>query len=179
MFDSFMKRRVKAAGDAKLMLTPMVDMFTILLVFLIMSFSPDDPVDVQGLNLAHSSQENTLKDAIRVSLATDALRVQDVFIADIREGQVAGVAVDGQRIVPLFDVLRRLKGERLSELERRGEDATQEDAVLVVLVDRGTPYELLHQVLFTAAQAGYPNARFGVLKGAPVATLGGVAGGAP
>lgn len=178
LFGSFLHRRKGAARPVRLLLTPMMDMFTIILVFLLVSFAPDDPITAQDVELARSTHENTLKDAIRVTITPEELQVQDVFLAPVRDGAVHGVEVAGQRIVPLYDVLRRLKGERLALLEQRGEDASQEDAVLVLLVDHRTPYALLRQVTATAAAAGYPNARFGVMKGATPLTLPAAAGAA-
>ena len=178
MFSTFMQRRKRRPKQAKLLLTPMMDMFTIILVFLLVSFAPDDPITAADVELARSTRENTLKDSIRVTVTPTEILVQDVFIAPVRDGAIADVEVVGARIVPLYDVLRRVKGERLAWLEGRGEDASYEDAVLVLLVDHRTPYSLLGQVTATAAAAGFPNARFGVLQGGlPLAVPDAAAGG--
>ncbi|HUU03930.1 MAG TPA: biopolymer transporter ExbD [Myxococcota bacterium] len=156
------KRSVQGALD--LNLTSMMDMFTIILVFLIFSFSSQDQnlkLD-PDLSLPESTAAIEFKWAINVNLTPTELRVEGNTIARVKNGKFAGVKVDKdkKRVMPLFNLLKKYK-----DIESREKvNPTGDETVISFQADKNQQFEVVDLVMKTAAQAGYPNFRFVVLK---------------
>jgi len=145
-------------------LTSMMDMFTIILVFLIFSFSSQDQnlkLD-PDLSLPESTAAIEFKWAINVNLTPTELRVEGNTIARVKNGKFAGVKVDKdkKRVMPLFNLLKKYK-----DIESREKvNPTGDETVISFQADKNQQFEVVDLVMKTAAQAGYPNFRFVVLK---------------
>jgi len=156
-------KRVKAE-IMNLNLTSMMDMFTIILVFLIFSFSKQDQnlkLD-PDLTLPESTAAIEFKWAINVNLTPTELRVEGNTIAKVKNGKFAGVKVDKdkKRVTPLFNLLKKFK-----DIESREKvNPTGDETVISLQADKNTSFEIMDLVMKTSAQAGYPNFRFVVLK---------------
>ena len=134
-----MRRRLrsppKATQAGAAALTPLVDAMTILLVFLLKSYSVDPPVrpDDTDFQLASTASEQPVGPATDIDVTSD------------------GIYVDG---------LRTASSEYYSQKEealiRELYDAMQGRTVKTVNVraDGKTPYRLLGKVMFTLQQAG-------------------------
>ncbi len=144
-------------------LTALLDVMSNLLFFLLLSFAAQtSSMDAeQGLLLPNSSTEQPLRPSIALRLSQKVLQVDEAVVAQLQGGQVVG-APSG-RIEALYQHLLR----RRAALPAAGATAAAvpadpaepaDAAVLVVYCDAATPYPLLHQVLDTAAAAGF--ARF-------------------
>ena len=86
-------RRAKQFRPPKLMLTSMMDMFTIILIFLLFSFS-DNPDSLQGLKdmeLPRSTAEVDYSDSIRIVLTPEQLKLNDDTLAAVNEEDVIAV----------------------------------------------------------------------------------------
>ena len=158
------KRSKRDMKPMNLNLTSMMDMFTIILVFLIFSFSNQDQnlkLD-PDLTLPESTAAIEFKWAINVNLTPTELKVEGNTIAKVKGGKFAGVKVDKdkKRVNPLFNLLKKFK-----EIESREKvNPTGDETVISFQADKNTPFETMDLVMKTAAQAGYPNFRFVVLK---------------
>jgi biopolymer transport protein ExbD len=160
-----MKRSKRKKHDTMdLNLTSMMDMFTIILVFLIFSFSSQDQnlkLD-PDLTLPESTAAIEFKWAINVNLTPTELKVEGNIIAKVKNGKFAGVKVDKdkKRVLPLFNLLKKFKDIESQEKV----NPTGDETVISFQSDKNMPFETLDLVMKTAAQAGYPNFRFVVLK---------------
>jgi biopolymer transport protein ExbD len=142
----------------------MMDMFTIILVFLIFSFSSQDQnlkLD-PDISLPESTAAIEFKWAINVNLTPTELRVEGNAIAKVKKGKFAGVKIDKEkkRVMPLYNLLKKFK-----EIESQEKvNPTGDETVISFQADKNLPFEVLDLVMKTSAQAGYPNFRFVVLK---------------
>ncbi len=161
-----MKRmsRGRSSEAVNLNLTSMMDMFTIILVFLIFSFSSQDQnlkLD-SDLTLPESSAAIEFKWAINVNVTPTELKVEGNTVAKIKSGVFADVKVDleKKRVVPLYNLLKKFKDIE----DREKVNPTGDETVIAFQADKDLPFEAIDLVMKTAAQAGYPNFRFVVLK---------------
>jgi len=154
----------KKEKPADLNLTSMMDMFTIILVFLIFSFSSQDQnlkLD-QDLTLPESTAAIEFKWAINVNLTPTELKVEGNTVAKVKSGKFTGIKIDKdkKRVLPLFHLLKKFK-----EIESREKvNPTESETVISFQADKNMPFEMIDLVMKTSAQAGYPNFRFVVLK---------------
>jgi len=157
MFDVSMRRRMRGPTEVPaLNLNSMMDMLSILLVFLLANSSAEEQDFVIAKNLALPKSNSTLgfTKAVQVKLSKRELTVEDTFVAKVSGNRVVGVDIDGGKIVPLYNMLQRYRA--LS----KDDDKT----TVVFQADKDFPFEILNQVMRTAAMAGYPNFRFAIQK---------------
>ena len=148
-------------------ITPMMDMMTIILVFLLKTFSSSTSTITfdQNLQVPKSITQLKPKEAVSVTITKKIVLVEGDAIAPINNGKVdPAVKRDGENgyyITPLVDVL-----EKHSRKEKKVAELTggKFEAQLMIVADQTTPYRLLTEVLYSCGQAGYANYRLLVLK---------------
>lgn len=157
MFDASMRRRMREPTEVpQLNLNSMMDMLSIILVFLLANISAEeqDFVIAKNLNLPNSNSSLGFEKAVQVKLSKKELLIEDTFVAKVSGTKVVGVDVDGGKIVPLYNMLQRYRS-----LSKDSDKTT-----VVFQADKDFPFEILNQVMRTAAMAGYPNFRFAIQK---------------
>ena len=166
------KRRQAHEDHHGLNIYPMMDMMTILLVFLVMQFALSTAAVVQEsdeLKIPYSTSKKAMSDALLVQVARNTITVKGQKVCDLREGVVdAGDKRGGSNamlISPLARELKRAKEyhEKLArlnpELEFKGE--------VMLIVDERTPYRTLSEVIYTLGSNGYAELKFLTDKNVP------------
>jgi len=171
------KRKLRRGDDdAALSITSMMDMMTIILVFLLKSYSTDD-VSVspsKDLQVPISSAEKPPKLAVNVVVSQKEIVVdgEEVLTLDRVQNdqglEVTAVPADekrGQLISALYDRLLE-KAETAKDLAMRtGSDEFEFKGEVLLQCDKRLPFSVIREVMFTAGQAQFGNFRFVVIKG--------------
>ncbi len=151
------------SGAYELQLTAMVDMMSIILVFLLNSYSTSaiqlTPAD--RLNLPASFTTGPAVEALKMVVAKHGIYVDDQKIIDLTEGVLNPKdtdAKDTQFIRALFDALDK-QAQKTKDIASKNEDM-KFDGKIIVQVDRAVNYKVLKKALYTAAIAGYNDAKF-------------------
>ena len=141
---------------------PLLDIFSILILFLLMSFS-SDPISydlTQDVEVPVSITLRSLDEQPQVSITKNALKVGDKSITSIINGEVPESVVRQGGIQPFFDVLsifaanlKRLRAED-EGLQDQTEDGPNPDA-LTVEVDKEHQFKILRRVMLSAQQAEF------------------------
>ncbi len=150
-------------------LYPMMDMMTILLVFLIQSFAQSSAANVMEspeLQIPNSIAKQEVLPALSITISANEISVESKQSLSLRNGQVDPSqkqgGANGFLVTPLLTVLQqhrdRLKLIAQSQPTRpfRGE--------VQIIADKRTPYRTLVEVLYTMGQAEFKAMRFVVLK---------------
>lgn len=150
-------------------LYPMMDMMTILLVFLIQSFAQSSAANVvqsEELQIPNSIAKSEVVPALSITISASEIVVEGKQTLSLRNGQVDPSQKQGGSngflVTPLLTVLQqhrdRLKLIAQSQTSRpfRGE--------VQIIADKRTPYRTLVEVLYTMGQAEFKAMRFVVLK---------------
>ncbi len=148
-------------------ITPMMDMMTIILVFLLKTFSGSTSTITfdQNLKVPQSTTQLKPNEAVTVTVTKKVILVEGDGVAHITSGRVdPAVKRDGENgyyITPLVDILEKhaRKEKKVAELT-----GVTWEAQLMLVADQTTPYRLLTEVLYSCGQAGYGNYRLLVLK---------------
>jgi biopolymer transport protein ExbD len=163
--------------DAGLNITSMMDMMTIILVFLLKSYSADDltvtPSD--DLMLPVSSALKAPKMAVNVIVSQTQILVDGVPVVALTRVvneetgiEVAAVPEDeikGQLIDALHEKLVEKAESAKSLGERTGLDEFGFKGEILLQCDRRLPFSIIRQVMYTAGQAQFSNFRFVIIKG--------------
>ncbi len=158
--------RGKKNGYAGLMLTSLVDMFTIIVIFLLMNFSANGEVlymnkDIRLPDAYHGAQ---LERAPVISVSADAVTFDGRMLlntADLEKGDVLNVP-------ELEDALRDEK-RRYEQIHANDPDHPFRGLVNVQ-ADRRIPFKVIKRVMFACNQSGFGNINFAALSregGAP------------
>jgi len=171
-------RRPRKPTEFALNITSMMDMFTIILVFLLFSFKSQDETFTMapGIKLPKSTSALELQDALNIQMAADALIVptlekirndpKEARVLKLNYGRLPkDVQMEGHKIVPLYEAIKRAGAIIEAEAKAEGRIIPEDKKSIVIFqADARVRYEDIDKVMKTAAMAGFPNFRFAVMK---------------
>lgn len=155
------------AGTFTLQLTSMVDMFTILIVFLLKSFSTS-AVHItphEGMKLPMSSSYENPIEAVKLIVAYDGIYVEDKKVIPLEKGELKEDAIDSQDsdfINVLFKELD-LHAKKALEIKEINTEA-EFDGKIVMQADERLDYSLLKKVMYTSSMAGYAEMKLATIS---------------
>lgn len=144
---------------------PMMDMMTILLVFMVMQFASSTAAVVQEsaeLKIPSSTSKVELDEALPIQISKSAVIVDGTPVLELRNGVVDPSqkqgGTSGFLITPLFKELakiRDLKKKIAQQNTRRPFSGN-----VAIIADKETPYRTLSEVIYTLGQTEFKNLRF-------------------
>ncbi|MDZ7261827.1 MAG: biopolymer transporter ExbD [candidate division KSB1 bacterium] len=160
---AFIPSRIKKhntdPGKVSLNLTSMMDMFTIILVFLLKNFSTEGNLihPSEYLTLPKSTVQNAPEVALDIVISTEAIMVNDEPVERVSN------VIDQKSLIirPLQQKLLTYAREakRMEELY-----GTPFSGKVTIQGDYRIPYKLLVKVMATCGKSEYPNMRLVVYK---------------
>ena len=165
------RRRIReSAGEIReLNIVAMMDMMTIILVFLLKSYQAS-AINVNmgaDLTIPQSTTQLHPQENITVTLSYKEVAVNDRKVVDIRAGLIPPEAKEGQKadafyVGAVYDALKK-EVDKQKYIARYNKNAPFQGRINVV-ADRKIPYRTLMEVLYTAGQAELGEYKFMVLK---------------
>jgi biopolymer transport protein ExbD len=158
------RKEREAAGEIKeLNITAMMDIMTIILVFLIKSYSTSSVTVTASEDIRPpiSTTRQTPKDTIAITVTPKGILVGDRRKVELVNMTVSKADLEGKKILPLDAALKK-EVEKLKYIAERNPAAPFNHEVSVI-GDKRIPYELLSSVLYTAGQNELENFRFIVI----------------
>ncbi len=156
----------------QLNMLPMMALFTIILCYLLKSYSTD-PVQITptpGTLLPKSTTELAPQEAVQVAISDRVILVEDQKVADVKNGRVLAEFKKDRNpasmyIVPLYEALKKA-GDKQKMFARynKKKQELQFKGLLTIIADKRIPFRLLTEVLYTAGQAEYGAFKFAVIK---------------
>jgi biopolymer transport protein ExbD len=162
----------KASSTFGINITSMTDMFTILLVFLLQTYSTAEfqIEPEQGLTLPSSDSTNNPVQALELTVTNTEVRLGTRVLASLSEQKFASASVDkndGHFVPSVFSALDELMKSEQAKKEK-GEaklNAGILDGRLILKADASLPYETLRKVMYTASMAGFPKLKVATVLG--------------
>lgn len=165
---SRLRNELESGGDVShLNITPMMDMMSILLVFLLMQFATEQAsMQVSdSLQLPKSTSQLKPTPEVNVTVTGQAVIIEGQPVVAVHNGAVDPSAKrdgpNGYYITPIVDTLQKHR-TRLEKIEAMG--GAPFNHTILLLVDRAIPYRLVTEVLYSAGQAEFSNYRLVVLQ---------------
>jgi biopolymer transport protein ExbD len=152
---------VKKNQTFGLNITSMTDMFTILLVFLLQTYSTNDvQIDpVNGVRLPASNTTKNPVDGIKISLSPTELKFDQTKLANVQNNNFEASAIDpndSKFIKPLFEALQKFNKEN---------EKSMKVGKVLFQADQDLPYSAVSKVMYTASMAGFPNLKMVTVVG--------------
>lgn len=164
---SFARKLAEPDVVKDLNITPMMDMMTIILVFLLKSFGGSTSTITfdDNLQIPRSSTMLNVKEAVNVTITKKVIMVEGDAIAPINNQKIDPAykrdGENGYYVTPLVEILEKHARREKKVAELTGQKF---DSQLMIVADKSTPYRLVTEILYSCGQAGYQNYRLLVLK---------------
>jgi len=162
------RRRSKVAAEdsINLNLNPMLDIFSLLLAFLLMTYSTD-PVnhDVhEDVELPDSETIVSLDELPAITASRTELKVNDLKVADIIGGDVPEEARTQGAIFPLYQELVRLAAANREVAAQSGVVREGDLSTITMEMDKGHHFRLMKRIMLSAQQAEFITFKLMVVK---------------
>jgi biopolymer transport protein ExbD len=159
------RRGKKSGGSIDVDITSLLDILTILLVFLLQSYNSSGVVInvPKEIEIPKSSSETLNTFGVNVQVSKSQIWVDDKEVVNtesIDQGQLFDEG--GRRIIPLFNQLVKIK-ETIKQSEKLSPDAKKFSGVANLVIDKSLKYNYLKRVMYTCAAAGFKEFKFVVL----------------
>jgi biopolymer transport protein TolR len=152
-----MHRRAKHATPGSLSLTSLMDIFTILLFFLLVSVSTSQKMpDERYILLPKSTAEELPKETLTVEVSGGTIIVQGQLIAET-------TAVEKQEL-PLIAELKKELDYQASKSAAPLNDAGIPEREITILMDGKIPYTVLDKIMKTCMLTEYSKISFAVMQ---------------
>lgn len=146
-------------------ITSLLDILTILLVFLLQSYNSSGVIInvPKGIELPKSASESLNNFGVNIQVSKSNIWVDDVEVLNSEKSDTANSFDEGgRRIVPLYNELVRIK-ETIKASEKLSPDAKKFSGIANLVVDKSLKYSYLKRVMYTCATAGFKEFKFIVL----------------
>ncbi len=152
------KARHKTGLDMNLV--ALIDIFTIMIFFLLSSASGIEILSTpKSVKLPQSSADKLPRDTLVVVVNAQEILVDGRRVATVAEA----MAQPGDLIAPLKSELDLLAGRVAVRAETQAAIASKGHA-MTIMGDKDIPYQLLRKVMATAARANYSDVSFAVVE---------------
>ena len=157
---------MRSPATFKIQITSMVDMFVILLVFLLKTYSTS-PVNItpkEGLRIPESTATMDPVDVVKL-IVENGVFVEDKKVMDLEKGRVPASVADAKDPSFLRSLYEALdERAKLAKSISKVNDSFEFDGKILLQADRGLPYDLLQKVMYTSMMAGYAEVKLAVAQ---------------
>jgi biopolymer transport protein ExbD len=160
-------RRRNAEGTFVLQITSMIDIFVIMVFFLLKSYSASSIESgvSSDIRLPSSISQTSPVESLKLQVSKNAIFLDDKKIVDLKDGKIGKEAMDendAQFIQALFVELEK-HADKSKGIAAVNEEVKFEGKV-IVQADEGLSYDLLKKVMYTATIAGYSDLKLAATK---------------
>lgn len=163
------KKGEREVEPAKLTMNSLMDILTILLVFLLKNYSTDavSVTPSSDLDLPKGMTALTPEQTVAVTVSKSAILVDNAMVLTVKDGKVEASQKrggdDGYFIIPLNKALADAV-EKQRRIAAVNPSAGKSLGIATIIMDGETPFRLLTEVMYTAGQAEYSKFKFLVIS---------------
>jgi biopolymer transport protein ExbD len=152
-------------GTFGLQITSMIDMFTIILVFLLKSYA-SSAVDVtpsKSMSLPGSTANTAPIEALKLQASKEGIFVDDKNVQQLVNGELprAQGGQDDQLIPGLYEALQK-QVQKSKDIANKN-DTVQFEGKIIFQGDRSLKYQTIRRIMYTSVMAGYSDFKFAVV----------------
>ena len=160
------RRGRKAPTTMDIDITSLLDILTILLVFLLQNYNSSGVIInvPKDIDLPRSSSISLNNYGVNIQVSKSQIWIDDKEVVNTDtadQGQLYDEG--GRRIVPLYNELVKIK-ETIKQSEKLSPQAAKFSGLANLVVDRTMKYSYLKRVMYTCAAAGFKEFKFVVLS---------------
>jgi biopolymer transport protein ExbD len=142
---------------SRMNLTSLMDVFTILVFFLVMNSGPTELLDTPNdVVLPESVVETKPSETVVINVSSDEVLVQGVPVVRVADIMAMG----GGDIEPIMARLAELQ-DRIIGVRTQG---VAESSAVTILADKSIPFSVLKQIMSTCTAQGYTRISLAVIQ---------------
>jgi biopolymer transport protein TolR len=150
------ERQARNKMSVDLNLVSLIDIFTILIFFLLANASEVEVLpSTKAIRLPESTAEKTPKETVVVLVSNQDIVVQGRKVSSVSEA----MKTEGDLIEPLKAELDYHAGRQLIRKEKE-----MRNKAVTIMGDKEIPYRLLRKIMVTCARANYSDISFAVVQ---------------
>ena len=149
------RRHKRSKKGVALNLTSLMDIFTILVFFLLVNSSQNQPPSKDDLTLPMSTAQKEVKENLTIMVTERDILVQGTLVASAQEA----MALEDDSIPGLLDELKR-QSERIKSSSNDPVKASE----ITIMGDKEIPYKLLRKLMFTCTESDFTRISLAVMK---------------
>ena len=160
-----LKKKWPEHGEHGINIYPMMDMMTILLVFMVMQFASSSASAItqnEELKIPYSTSMAELEEAVPVQVSRSAISVGGEEVLDLRNGLVDPSDKQGGGtgflITPLFRGMGQVRD--LQKLIAKRNPSRPFRGEVLIIADKRTPFRTLAEVIYTLGQTEFKHLHF-------------------
>jgi len=157
------------ADEPTINITSMMDMFTIILFFLLSSYG-SKPVEFnvdKNMDLPESSATFDYSNSVKLFLSDSSIKVEEEQVASLKNGRVIELDMNKPKSSYLYLKLKSFHDKQIAEAKTdssKNNGESKDDFHVLFFCDRNLPYKTMSNIMKIAALAGYPNFQLAVLE---------------
>lgn len=159
------KRGRKKSEPAALMLTSMMDMFTIILTFLLKSYSSEGSLltNADNLVLPNSSSKKKPQDvSLQIAISSDMVLVDNRPVVPTEDVKRISQENSDQSVPKLIETLEKSYKQE-EEMVRLGA-LNKVEGKVVIQVDKNIDFDVLYKIMASCGKVGYNTMNFAVME---------------
>jgi biopolymer transport protein ExbD len=150
----------KRPGPAELLVTPMVDMFVIIVLFLIANFSATGDPLYPSTDLALPEAKN-VQDVLAAPVVV--ITKTEVLLSGATIGRLEDFAHEDYPSIPLLEEKLRDEKKKFEDLHAAAGDLAAFTGDVNVQADKSVEFRVVKRVMFSCASSGFGNINFATL----------------
>lgn len=145
-------------------ITSLLDILTILLVFLLQNYNSSGVVIniPKGIELPKSASQSLNSFGVNIQVSVNQIWVDDKEIINTDSMPTELYDQGGRRIIPLYDELVKVK-EKIKGVEKSVEGAAKFSGLANLIIDKSLKYDYIKRIMYTCAEAGFKEYKFVVM----------------
>jgi hypothetical protein len=157
------KRRNKTEEEANLQITSLMDIVSIIVVYLLKSYASDPilitPIAEQKIPM--SRMDAPIKEGVAIYISSRELIFNEEQLATLTEGELDPNVVQGHVIRPLFEKLEEETEKSKQVFEARGEEWVGH---VILIGDSALKFATIVDVMYTAGRLEYSEYSFCIIQ---------------
>ena len=157
------KRRDKEVEEAALGMTSLMDIVSIIVVYLLKSYA-SDPVLITPIaeqKIPMSKMDAPIKEGIAIYISSRELIFNEEQLAVLKDGELDPTVVQGHVIAPLFEKLEEETEKSKAVYEGRGEEWVGH---VILIGDQALKFSTIVDVMYTAGRLEYSEYSFCIIQ---------------
>jgi len=149
------------ATNVELNLTSMIDVFVLLVIFLIQQFSADGDLlfMTDKIKMPEAANYEQLERAPVIQVSADEISIEGARVATVAD-------IEGEEYWNIPALEEKLRDQKKAYEMVRSGDGEGFKGDINIQADKAVPFKIVKRVMYSANQAGYFNINFAVLAGA-------------
>jgi len=147
------ERRARHENSVDMNLVSLIDVFTILIFFLLMNTGVEVLISPQSVQLPQSVSQTTPRETVVVTVSATDILVQGQKVAN-----VADVIDTDETVIPVL----KAQLESLSSRQVIRQENATDSRRLTIMGDKDIPYRLSRKIMATSASANFSDVSFAV-----------------